>query len=107
MTLARARSKGPVVPLLESTMGGRLDEIVARVRGYGVMQGYRDDTGKDRGDDRRRRLAALRDLGEMDAGGYVKITGRITDMNFPMTVTGKTRKLVMRDRYAGELGLSG
>ncbi|MYE11402.1 MAG: AMP-binding protein [Gammaproteobacteria bacterium] len=162
---------------------GETGEVCAR--GYGVMQGYWDDPEKTAETIDAEGWLHSGDLGEMDADGYVKITGRIKDMiirggenvypreieeflythpdiqevqvfglpdakygeqvaawvqvregsalaeddirsfcggqithfkipkyiklvdDFPMTVTGKMQKFVMRDRYAEELGLSG
>ena len=152
-------------------------------RGYGVMQGYWDDPDRTAQTIDGEGWLHSGDLGEMDAKGYVKITGRIKDMiirggenvypreieeflythpdiqevqvfglpdakygeqvaawvqlregrilapeditefcagqithfkvpryikvvdEFPMTVTGKMQKFVMRDQYAKELGL--
>ena len=160
---------------------GETGEVCAR--GYGVMDGYWEDAEKtaDTIDDEGWLHSG--DLGEMDADGYVKITGRIKDMiirggenvypreieeflythpdikevqvfgvpdekygeqvaawvqlregasmseqelkafcsgqithfkvpkyikmvnDFPMTVTGKMQKFIMRDDFAKELGL--
>ena len=152
-------------------------------RGYGVMQGYWDDPERTAQTIDTDGWLHSGDLGEMDAQGYVKITGRIKDMiirggenvypreieeflythpdiqevqvfgvpdakygeqvaawvqlredrilapqdiaefcagqithfkvpryiklvdDYPMTVTGKMQKFVMRDQYAKELGL--
>lgn len=152
-------------------------------RGYGVMQGYWDDAERTAQTIDAEGWLHSGDLGEMDAQGYVKITGRIKDMiirggenvypreveeflythpdiqevqvfgvpdakygeqvaawvqlrenrtlaptdiaefcagqithfkvpryiklvdEYPMTVTGKMQKFVMRDQYAKELGL--
>ena len=160
---------------------GETGEVCAR--GYGVMEGYWDDAEKTAQTIDPEGWLHSGDLGEMDGGGYVRITGRIKDMiirggenvypreieeflyghpdiqevqafgvpdtkygeqvaawvqvregsglsagdirtyctgriahfkipqyiklvdEFPMTVTGKVQKLVMRDRYAEELGL--
>ena len=57
---------------------GEQGEICSR--GYGVMQGYWDDeerTGETIDEDG---FLHSGDLGEMDADGYVKVTGRIKDM---------------------------
>jgi fatty-acyl-CoA synthase len=160
---------------------GETGEVCAR--GYGVMQGYWDEEEKTAEAIDSDGWMHSGDLGEMDAEGYVKITGRIKDMiirggenvypreieeflythpsiqevqvfgipdekfgeqvaawvqvkegkslseeeirefcqgqithfkiprhiklvnEFPMTVTGKMQKFVMRDAYAEELGL--
>lgn len=153
-------------------------------RGYGVMRGYWEDAQRTADTIDSEGWLHSGDLGEMDAQGFVKITGRIKDMiirggeniypreveeffyshpavqevqvfgipdekygeqvaawiqlregksistedlqqycagqithfkvpkhiklvnEFPMTVTGKLQKFVMRDEYAAELGLS-
>lgn len=153
-------------------------------RGYGVMQGYWEDAERTADTIDSDGWLHSGDLGEMDAEGFVKITGRIKDMiirggeniypreveeffyshpavqevqvfgvpdekygeqvaawiqlkegqsmsaealqqycagqithykvpkhiklvhEFPMTVTGKLQKFIMRDEYATELGLS-
>ena len=160
---------------------GETGEVCAR--GYGVMQGYWDDAVRTAQTIDTEGWLHSGDLGEMDAQGYVKITGRIKDMiirggenvypreveeflythpdiqevqvfgvpdakygeqvaawvqlrenralttadiaefcagqithfkvpryiklvdEYPMTVTGKMQKFVMRDQYAKELGL--
>ncbi|MEZ5549346.1 MAG: AMP-binding protein [Pseudomonadales bacterium] len=165
-----------------STAGiGETGEVCAR--GYGVMLGYWEDDQRTAETIDSEGWLHSGDLGEMDADGYVKITGRIKDMiirggenvypreieeflythpdvaevqvfglpdakygeqvaawvqlregssvtpeqltefcqgqithfkipryiklvdEFPMTVTGKMQKFVMRDNYAQELGL--
>ena len=161
---------------------GETGEVCAR--GYGVMQGYWDDEEKTAETIDSEGWLHSGDLGEMDANGYVKITGRIKDMiirggenvypreieeflythpdiqevqafgvpdekygeqvaawvqlregaslteddireycagqithfkipkyiklvdEFPMTVTGKMQKFVMRDAFSEELGLT-
>ena len=161
---------------------GETGEVCAR--GYGVMQGYWEDAERTAQTIDSEGWLHSGDLGEMDADGYVKITGRIKDMiirggenvypreieeflythpdiqevqvfavpdakygeqvaawvqlregrnltpeqisqycagqithfkipryiklvnDYPMTVTGKMQKFVMRDQYAEELGLS-
>ncbi|MBT4160874.1 MAG: AMP-binding protein [Gammaproteobacteria bacterium] len=160
---------------------GETGEVCSR--GYGVMLGYWDDDEKTADTIDAEGWLHSGDLGEMNADGYVKITGRIKDMiirggenvypreieeflythpniqevqvfglpdekygeqvaawvqlkqgadlteeqirehcagqithfkipkyikmvsEFPMTVTGKMQKFVMRDEYAKELGL--
>ena len=160
---------------------GETGEVCAR--GYGVMQGYWDDDERTAETIDAQGWLHSGDLGEMDAEGYVKITGRIKDMiirggenvypreieeflythpdiqevqvfgvpddrygeqvaawvqvrpgsvlaeddirsfcsgqithfkiprhiklvdQFPMTVTGKVQKFIMRDRFAKELNL--
>jgi fatty-acyl-CoA synthase len=49
-------------------------------RGYGVMQGYWDDAERTAQTIDAEGWLHSGDLGEMDAQGYVKITGRIKDM---------------------------
>lgn len=161
---------------------GETGEVCAR--GYGVMLGYWDDEDRTRETIDAHGWLHSGDLGEMDADGYVRITGRIKDMiirggenvypreieeflythpgiqevqvfgvpddrygeqvaawvqvragaalseddirtfcngqithfkipkyikfvdEFPMTVTGKMQKFVMRERFAKELNLS-
>ena len=161
---------------------GETGEVCAR--GYGVMLGYWEDPERTEQTIDPEGWLHSGDLGEMDAEGYVKITGRIKDMiirggenvypreieeflyshpdiqevqvfgvpdakygeqvaawvqvrdnspltaeeireycagqithfkvpryiklvdEYPMTVTGKMQKFVMRDQYAEELGLS-
>jgi fatty-acyl-CoA synthase len=161
---------------------GETGEVCAR--GYGVMLGYWEDPERTEQTIDPEGWLHSGDLGEMDAEGYVKITGRIKDMiirggenvypreieeflyshpdiqevqvfgvpdakygeqvaawvqvrdgsaltpeeigeycagqithfkipryiklvdDYPMTVTGKMQKFVMRDQYAEELGLS-
>ena len=161
---------------------GETGEVCAR--GYGVMQGYWDDDERTAETIDEDGWLHSGDLGEMDADGYVRITGRIKDMiirggenvypreieeflythpdiqevqvfgvpddrygeqvaawvqaragssvsadairafcsgqithfkipkyiklvdEFPMTVTGKMQKFIMRDRYAKELNLT-
>ncbi|MEZ5597196.1 MAG: AMP-binding protein [Pseudomonadales bacterium] len=161
---------------------GETGEVCAR--GYGVMQGYWDDAERTAQTIDTEGWLHSGDLGEMDANGYVKITGRIKDMiirggenvypreveeflythpdiqevqvfgvpdakygeqvaawvqpragaslsaesvqafcqgqithfkipkyiklvnEFPMTVTGKMQKFLMREAYANELGLT-
>ncbi len=160
---------------------GETGEVCAR--GYGVMQGYWNDDERTAETIDPQGWLHSGDLGEMDAEGYVRITGRIKDMiirggenvypreieeylythpdiqevqvfgvpddhygeqvaawvqvrpgatlseggirefcagqithfkipryiklvdGYPMTVTGKMQKFIMRDRYAKELGL--
>jgi len=183
-TVGRAHSNWEVKILRENgsvASCGETGEVCSR--GYGVMKGYWNDEEKtaDTIDDEGWLHSG--DLGEIDAEGYVKITGRIKDMiirggeniypkeieeflythsqiqevqifglpdekygeqvgawvqlkegadvteaeikeycsgqithfkipkfiklvnEFPMTVTGKMQKFVMRDEYAKELGL--
>jgi fatty-acyl-CoA synthase len=57
---------------------GETGEVCAR--GYGVMQGYWDDEDKTAETIDAEGWLHSGDLGEMDAEGYVKITGRIKDM---------------------------
>ncbi|GAB5487496.1 MAG: AMP-binding protein [Parasphingorhabdus sp.] len=161
---------------------GETGEVCSR--GYGVMAGYWNDEELTRATIDEEGFLHSGDLGEMDAAGYVKITGRIKDMiirggeniypaeienflythpeiaevqvfgvpdekygeqvaawvqprsgseltpdqvqdycqgqithfkipkfvkivsDFPMTVTGKMQKFVMREQFAGELGLT-
>ena len=57
---------------------GEQGEICSR--GYGVMQGYWDDEERTRETIDDDGFLHSGDLGEMDADGYVKVTGRIKDM---------------------------
>ncbi|HEY5647308.1 MAG TPA: AMP-binding protein [Pseudomonadales bacterium] len=57
---------------------GETGEVCAR--GYGVMQGYWEDPEKTAEAVDAEGWMHSGDLGEMDAKGYVKITGRIKDM---------------------------
>ncbi len=57
---------------------GETGEVCAR--GYGVMQGYWEDPEKTAEAIDAEGWMHSGDLGEMDADGYVKITGRIKDM---------------------------
>ena len=57
---------------------GEQGEICSR--GYGVMQGYWDDEERTHETIDKEGFLHSGDLGEMDAGGYVKVTGRIKDM---------------------------
>ncbi len=161
---------------------GETGEVCSR--GYGVMQGYWEDAERTADTIDSEGWLHSGDLGEMDAEGFIKITGRIKDMiirggeniypreveeffyshpsvqevqvfgipdekygeqvaawiqlkegesitseelqqycagqithfkvpkhiklvnEFPMTVTGKLQKFIMREEYAAELGLS-
>ncbi|MEM9494534.1 MAG: AMP-binding protein [Pseudomonadota bacterium] len=57
---------------------GEQGEICSR--GYGVMQGYWSDDDRTRETIDADGFLHSGDLGEMDADGYVKVTGRIKDM---------------------------
>ena len=57
---------------------GETGEVCAR--GYGVMQGYWDDEERTRETIDAEGWLHSGDLGDMDAHGYVRITGRIKDM---------------------------
>lgn len=57
---------------------GEQGEICSR--GYGVMQGYWDDEARTNETIDTDGFLHSGDLGEMDADGYIKVTGRIKDM---------------------------
>ncbi len=89
-------------------------------RGYSVMIGYWGQPDQTAEVIDQARWMHTGDVAVMDSEGYLTITGRIKDMvirggenvypreieEFPMTVTGKVRKVEMRERSVALLGLT-